>query len=46
MVVVSANITSKKMLEEALTLMDQNKVLGLVFNGYSPISDSLYGGYY
>ncbi|MEY4641976.1 MAG: hypothetical protein RLZZ227_1970 [Pseudomonadota bacterium] len=46
MVVVSADITSRKMLEEALTLMDQSKVLGLVFNGHSPISDSYYGGYY
>jgi capsular exopolysaccharide synthesis family protein len=45
LVVISADVTSKKMLEEALTLMDQNKVLGLVFNGYSPVGEG-YGGYY
>ena len=44
-VVLAADITSKKLLEEALALMEPSKVLGLVFNGYKPVGES-YGGYY
>jgi capsular exopolysaccharide synthesis family protein len=45
LVVLAADITSKKLLEEALALMEPSKVLGLVFNGFKPIDDD-YGGYY
>jgi capsular exopolysaccharide synthesis family protein len=45
LVVLAADITPKKLLEEALALMDPNKVLGLVFNGYKPVGER-YGGYY
>ena len=45
MIVLAADITPKKLLEEALALIDQNKVLGLVFNGYKQIGED-YGGYY
>jgi capsular exopolysaccharide synthesis family protein len=45
MIVLAANVTSRKLLEEALALLDQSKVLGLVFNGYTPIGEN-YGGYY
>ena len=49
-IVVSANQTPRKLLAEALTLLDPNKVLGIVFNrdtqplfGYY---DSAYRGYF
>lgn len=45
LVVLAADVTPKKLLEEALALMDQSKVLGLVFNGYKPVGER-YGGYY
>ena len=44
--VVAADRTPKKMLEEAFNLMDPKKIMGLVFNGYTPISDNYYKGYY
>ncbi len=46
LMVVAADRTPKKMLEEAFNLMDPKKIMGLVFNGYTPISDSYYKGYY
>jgi capsular exopolysaccharide synthesis family protein len=46
MMVVAADRTPKKMLEEAFNLMDPKKIMGLVFNGYNPISDNYYKGYY
>ena len=46
LMVVAADRTPKKMLEEAFNLMDPKKIMGLVFNGYSPINDSYYKGYY
>ncbi len=45
LVVLAADITPKKLLEEALALMEPDKVLGLVFNGYKPVGND-YGGYY
>ena len=42
---LAADITPKKLLEEALALMEPDKVLGLVFNGYKPVGND-YGGYY
>jgi capsular exopolysaccharide synthesis family protein len=45
LVVLAADITSKKLLEEALALMEPSKVLGLVFNGYKQVGED-YGGYY
>jgi len=45
LVVLAADVTPKKLLDEALALMEPNKVLGLVFNGYRPVGDT-YGGYY
>jgi len=45
LVVLAADITSKKLLDEALALMEPSKVLGLVFNGFRPVDDN-YGGYY
>jgi capsular exopolysaccharide synthesis family protein len=45
LVVLAADITSKKLLEEALALMEPSKVLGLVFNGYKQVGET-YGGYY
>lgn len=44
-VVLAADVTSKKLLDEALALMEPEKVLGLVFNGYKPVGER-YGGYY
>lgn len=46
MLVVGADHTPRRMLEEALNLMDPGKTLGIVFNGYSPVSDKYYSGYY
>lgn len=46
MIVVGADHTPRQMLEEALNLMDKDKVLGLVFNGYAPVGDKYYRGYY
>jgi capsular exopolysaccharide synthesis family protein len=34
--VVAAGRTPKKMLEEALNLMDPEKILGIIFNGHTP----------
>lgn len=45
LVVLAADVTPKKLLEEALALMEPSKVLGLVFNGYKPVGER-YGGYY
>lgn len=45
LVVLAADVTPKKLLEEALALMEPSKVLGLVFNGYRPVGER-YGGYY
>lgn len=46
MMVVAADKTPKKMLEEAFNLMDPKKMMGLVFNGYTPVDNSYYRGYY
>lgn len=46
MLVVGADHTPKKMLEEALNTMEPGKVLGIVFNGYAPVSNKYYSGYY
>ncbi len=46
MMVIAADKTPKKMLEEAFNLMDPKKVMGLVFNGYTPVNDNYYKGYY
>jgi capsular exopolysaccharide synthesis family protein len=45
LVVLAADVTQRKLFEEALALMEPSKVLGLVFNGYTPINQN-YGGYY
>lgn len=44
--VVAAGRTPKKMLEEALNLMDMEKIIGIVFNGYTPDSIKKYGDAY
>jgi len=44
--VVAAGRTPKKMLEEALNLMDPEKILGIVFNGHTPDSLLRYGDAY
>ena len=46
LMVVAADKTPKKMLEEAFNLMDPKKMMGLVFNGYTPVDNSYYRGYY
>ena len=50
LIVISANHTPRKLLAEALTLLDPNKVLGIVFNRDSqPLYgyyDSAYRGYF
>ena len=45
LMVLAADVTSKKLLDEALALMDPSKVLGLVFKGYKSVGEN-YGGYY
>lgn len=45
LVVIAADVTPKKLLEEAFSLMEKDKVLGLVFNNYTPVSTK-YNGYY
>jgi capsular exopolysaccharide synthesis family protein len=45
LVVLAADVTSRKLLEEALALMEPSKVRGLIFNGYTATGDN-YGGYY
>jgi Mrp family chromosome partitioning ATPase len=46
LVVVAAHATPRKLLETALNLIDEPKVLGIVFNGVrSPLLDQ-YDGYY
>lgn len=39
LMVVSADSTPRQMLADALNYMEPDKVLGLVFNGYSPVND-------
>jgi protein-tyrosine kinase len=43
-IVVAADKTSRTMLEETLNVMDQDKVLGLVFNGDRRAAARYYGG--
>ncbi|MES2606640.1 MAG: CpsD/CapB family tyrosine-protein kinase [Pseudomonadota bacterium] len=45
LVVIAADVTPRKLLEEAFSLMEKDKVLGLVFNNYTPVSTK-YNGYY
>jgi capsular exopolysaccharide synthesis family protein len=46
LIVVSANKTPRKLLEEALNLLDPGKVLGIVFNGdRAPLFGYYNGGY-
>ncbi|MEX0902965.1 MAG: CpsD/CapB family tyrosine-protein kinase [Pseudohongiellaceae bacterium] len=45
MIVVGAGNTPKDMLEESLNVMDPDKVLGLVFNGYSAGNEKKFGYY-
>jgi len=44
--VVAAGRTPKKMLEEALNLMDPDKILGIIFNGHTPDTIQKYGDAY
>lgn len=46
LVVVSANETPRKLLEESLNLLDASKVLGIVFNGDSSPLYGYYDAYY
>lgn len=45
LVVVAADSTRKKMLAEALNLMDGKKVMGIVFNGNSHDTEKFYNGH-
>jgi len=45
LMVVAADTTRKKMLAEALNLMDGNKVMGIVFNGNSHDTEKFYNGH-
>lgn len=44
--VVAAGRTPKKMLEEALNLMDPARILGIIFNGHNPETIQEYGDAY
>ena len=44
LVVVAAHETTRKQLGDALSLLDESKTLGLVFNGDTPTSK--YNAYY
>jgi capsular exopolysaccharide synthesis family protein len=44
--VVAANRTPRKLLEDALNLMEPTKLIGLVFNGDDRRHSGYYGGYY
>lgn len=44
--VVAAGRTPKKMLEEALNLMNPDKIIGIIFNGHTPDSIRKYGDAY
>jgi Mrp family chromosome partitioning ATPase len=46
LVVVAAHETTRKQLGEALSLLDESKTLGLVFNGETPSRASKYDAYY
>lgn len=46
LVVVSAHKTPRKLVEEALNLLDPAKVIGLVFNGDDRPLSAYYGSYY
>jgi Mrp family chromosome partitioning ATPase len=45
LVVVTAETTQRKLLEEALNIMDPAKVVGLVFNGEERPLSGYYGSY-
>jgi capsular exopolysaccharide synthesis family protein len=45
LIVVAAHETPRKLLEEALDLIDESKVLGIVFNGDNPSSIGQYDSY-
>ncbi len=44
--VVAANRTPKKMLEEALNLMDPSRIIGIIFNGYTSSTIEKHGDAY
>jgi Mrp family chromosome partitioning ATPase len=46
LVVVSAHETTRKQLGDALSLLDESKTLGLVFNGAESSRGSKYDAYY
>jgi capsular exopolysaccharide synthesis family protein len=46
LIVVAAHETPRKLLEETLNLVDESKVLGLVFNGDNSAQASQYDAYY
>ena len=46
LVVVAAHETTRKQLGEALSLLDEAKTLGLVFNGDTPSRSKKYDAYY
>ena len=46
LIVVAANQTPRKLLAESLNLLDQSKVLGIVFNSDSHPMFGYYHGYY
>jgi Mrp family chromosome partitioning ATPase len=46
LMVISAHKTSRKLLEEALNLMDPNKTVGIVFNRDDSPLTRYYGQYY
>jgi succinoglycan biosynthesis transport protein ExoP len=46
LVVVSADKTPRRLLEEGLNLLDQSKVLGIVFNGEQSSISGRYGRSY
>ena len=46
LVVVAAHETTRKQLGDALSLLDEAKTLGLVFNGDTPARGRRYDAYY
>jgi capsular exopolysaccharide synthesis family protein len=46
LLVVAAGRTPKKMLEDALNLLDPAKIMGIIFNGHTPDSLQSYGDAY
>jgi hypothetical protein len=46
LVVVAAHRTPRRLLEEALTVVDPAKIMGLVFNGDDPLFSIYHPGHY